>query len=62
MTQGSRAVGIFSSSVLSIVAPVETLRASSNGDSAVMVMVSSTAAFIISSTVVLRLRLTISDG
>jgi hypothetical protein len=47
---------------LSIVAPVEILRASSSGDSAVIVIVSETAAFIASSTVVLRLRLTISGG
>ena len=60
MTHGSRAVGIFSSSVLSTVAPVEILRASSSGDSAVIVIVSSTAAFMVSESVVLRFRLTIT--
>ena len=54
MAQGSRAVGIFSSSVWLTVAPVEIRRSSSSGDSAVTVITSSTAAFIVTSISVLR--------
>jgi hypothetical protein len=54
MAQGSRAVGIFSSSVCATVAPVLMRRSSSSGDSAVTVITSSTAAFMVTSIEVLR--------
>ena len=52
--QGSRDVGIFSSSVWLTVAPVEIRRSSSSGLSAVTVMTSSTAADSFTSIWVLR--------
>ena len=52
--QGSREVGIFSSSVWLTVAPVEMRRSSSSGLSAVTVMTSSTAADSFTSIWVLR--------
>jgi hypothetical protein len=54
IAQGSRAVGIFSSSVDATVAPVEMRRSSSRGDSAVTVITSSTAACRVTSIEVLR--------
>jgi len=54
MAQGSRAVGIFSSSVCATVAPVLIRRSSSSGDSVVTVMVSSIADWRVTSMLVLR--------
>ncbi len=54
IAQGSRAVGIFSSSVWLTVAPVEIRRSSSSGLSAVTVMTSSTAGDNLTSIEVLR--------
>ena len=62
MAQGSRAVGIFSSSVCETVAPVEMRRESSSGDSAVTVMTSSTAEARPISISVLRPTLTVMFG
>ncbi|HXT21095.1 MAG TPA: hypothetical protein VN923_10115 [Thermoanaerobaculia bacterium] len=62
IAQGSRAVGIFSSSVDATVAPVEMRRSSSSGDSAVTVMTSSTAACSVTSMVVLRPTLMLMFG
>jgi hypothetical protein len=62
MAQGSRAVGIFSSSTWETVVPCWSLRSSSSGDSEVTVMVSSTAGVSFSSISVLRPTRTSTPG